>query len=109
MSSQLSQALSATRDLEVALILVDDDGPEGGYVVRAPSANDLVAATVQQLSGTAPAGGAPLAETLVETASWLQGGPKDSESINALIPRQPVRLHLASTFPRSLTRAGPSR
>ena len=76
MSSQLSQALAATLDLEVALILVDDDGPEGGYVAHAPSANGLVAATMQQLSGTAPAGSAPLAETLVETASWLQGGRK---------------------------------
>ena len=76
MSSQLSQALAATRELEVALILVDDDGPEGGYIARAPSANDLVAASVQLLSSAAPAGGAPLAETLVEAASWLQGGPK---------------------------------
>ena len=76
MSSQLSQALAATRDLEVALILVDDDGPEGGYVASAPSANGLVAATVKLLSGAAPAGGAPLAETLVEATSWLQGGPK---------------------------------
>ena len=76
MSSQLSQALTATRDLDVALILVDDDGPEGGYVAHAPSANGFVAATVQQLSGTAPAGSAPLAETLVETANWLQGEPK---------------------------------
>ena len=76
MSSQLSQALAATRDLEVALILVDDDGPEGGYVARAPSANGLVAATVQLLSSATPAGSAPLAETLVEAASWLQGGPK---------------------------------
>ena len=76
MSSQLSQALAATRDLEVALILVDDDGPEGGYVAHAPSANGLVAATVQQLSDTAPAGSAPLGETLAETANWLQGGPK---------------------------------
>ena len=76
MASQLSQALTATRDLEVALVLVDDDGPEGGYVARAPSANSLVAATVRQLSGTAPAGSAPLAETLVETASWLHAGPK---------------------------------
>ena len=76
MSSLLSQALAATRDLDVALILVDDDGPEGGYVARAPSANGLAAATVQLLSTTAPAGAAPLAETLVEATSWLQGGPR---------------------------------
>ena len=73
MSSRLAQALAATDELEVALIRVDDDGPEGGYVGRAPVANAVAAADVQALSAMAPAGSAPLAETLVETTSWLQG------------------------------------
>ncbi len=76
MANQLGQALAATGDLEVALILVDDDGPDGGYVARAPAASGLVATDIRSLSATAPAGGAPLAETLVEAAQWLQGGPK---------------------------------
>ncbi len=94
MSSQLAEALAATSDLEVALIRVDDDGPDGGYVARAPAANELVAAQVQSILGTAPAGGAPLAETLIEAALWLQGGQKqfgederaDPAALNPLAP-----------------------
>ena len=75
MSSRLAQALAATDELEVALIRVDEDGPEGGYIARAPVANRVAAADVLALSGAESSGSAPLAETLVETASWLQGGP----------------------------------
>ncbi len=75
-SSGLAQALAATGELEVALIRVDDNGPDGGYVARAPAASELVAAEVQAIAGEPPAGSAPLAETLVEAAQWLQGGPK---------------------------------
>ncbi|MGH8131146.1 MAG: PilC/PilY family type IV pilus protein, partial [Steroidobacteraceae bacterium] len=74
-SQSLAQALSATEELEVALIRVDNDGPEGGYVARAPIESLLAAADLQSLGGEPPSGSAPLAETLVEAAVWLSGGP----------------------------------
>lgn len=74
MLRSLSASLSATAELEVALIRVDTNGPEGGYVVRAPVANSLAAAELQVIAGEPPSGSAPLAETLAETATWLSGG-----------------------------------
>jgi type IV pilus assembly protein PilY1 len=75
MAEHMAQALAATDGLEVALVLVDDDGPDGGFIARAPVASRVAAEEVRALAVTSPAGSAPLAETLVETASWLQGGP----------------------------------
>jgi len=69
----LAKALDATDDLDVALMRVDDDGG-GGYVARAPASNHVVSADLRALATTTPEGPAPLAETLVETAVWLQGG-----------------------------------
>ncbi len=74
MLRSLSAALSATAELEVALIRVDPDGPEGGFVMRAPVANALAAAEMQAIAGEPPSGSAPLAETLAEAANWLAGG-----------------------------------
>ncbi len=76
MSVQLARALAATDELEVAVVRVDDDGPDGGYVSRAPVANAVAAADLRAMSAQSPAGSAPLAETLVETAFWLGGAQK---------------------------------
>jgi len=73
-SRRLAAALAATADLEVAVVRVDDDGPDGGYVARAPVASADAAAEIAALAGAPPAGAAPLGETLVETALWLEGG-----------------------------------
>ena len=70
----LASALAATEELEVALIRVDPDGPEGGYVARAPVASALAAADLQGFAAEPPSGSAPLAETLAEAAAWLSGG-----------------------------------
>ncbi len=75
-SQSLARALTATDELDVALIRVDNDGPEGGYVARAPVESRLAAADVQSFAGEAPSGRAPLAETLAEAAAWLSGGPR---------------------------------
>lgn len=74
MLRSLSAALAATAELEVALIRVDPDGPEGGYVLRAPIANPLAAAALQDIAREPASGSAPLAETLAEAALWLSGG-----------------------------------
>ncbi len=74
-SQSLASALSATEELQVALVRVDGDGREGGFVARAPVDTRLAAADVRLLAGEPPSGGAPLAETLAEAAAWLSGGP----------------------------------
>ncbi len=70
---RLAQALAATSELDVALVRVDDDGPEGGFVARAPVSSEIAAADVLALAVSEPAGPAPLAETLTEAARWLAG------------------------------------
>lgn len=76
MSRRLAQALASTSEIDVALVRVDDDGPDGGFVARAPVASELAAAEVLAMAATSPAGSAPLAETLTEAARWLAGGPR---------------------------------
>jgi type IV pilus assembly protein PilY1 len=76
MSRRLAQALASTSEIDVALVRVDDDGPDGGYVARAPVASDLAAVEVLAMADSTPAGDAPLAETLTEAARWLAGGPR---------------------------------
>ena len=73
-AGRLSRALASTDGLDVALIRVDDDGPDGGYVASAPVASAAAATLLQSISTAAPAGSAPLAETLTEAALWLGGG-----------------------------------
>lgn len=75
-SRRLAAALAATADLDVALVRVDDDGPDGGYVARAPVPSAAAAAEIATLAAAAPAGSAPLGETLAETALWLAGEPR---------------------------------
>lgn len=70
----LSAALASTAELEVALIRVDPDGPDGGYVARAPVASADAAAEVMAIAVEPSSGSAPLAETLAEAAAWLSGG-----------------------------------
>ena len=76
MARRLAQALAATSELDVALVRIDDDGPEGGFVARAPVPSETAAADVLAWAATPPAGNAPLAETLTEAARWLAGGPR---------------------------------
>ncbi len=75
MLQTLAATLAATADLEVAIVRIDNDGPEGGYVARAPVASALAASEFQALAGELPAGSAPLAETMAEAAAWLSGAP----------------------------------
>ena len=76
MARRLAQALVATSELDVALVRIDDDGPEGGFVARAPVPSETAAADVLAWAATPLAGNAPLAETLTEAARWLAGGPR---------------------------------
>jgi len=75
-ASLLAQSLAATDELDVALIRLDDDGGDGGYVARAPASSQVVAADLRALASTSTAGNAQLSETLAEAALWLQGGPR---------------------------------
>ena len=115
--SGLAQALAATGELDVALIRVDDNGPDGGFVARAPAASELAAAEVLAIWATPPAGSAPLAETLTEAARWLQGGPKrfgldertDPAAVDPLAPRPvsvAVRVTPAGRSPLAYLTAG---
>ncbi len=70
----LSAALASTAELEVALIRLDPDGPDGGYVARGPVESVIAAAELLAIAGEPPSGSAPLAETLSEAAAWLSGG-----------------------------------
>ncbi len=73
---RLGQALAATSEHAVAIIGIDDDGPDGGYVARAPAASEVAAADILAFAASDPAGDAPLAETLTEAARWLAGGTR---------------------------------
>ncbi|HEU5467713.1 MAG TPA: hypothetical protein VFU77_00270, partial [Steroidobacteraceae bacterium] len=95
MARRLAAALAATTELDVALLRVDDDGPQGGYVARAPVSSEIAAGEVMALAAAAPAGAAPLAETLTEAARWLAGGARrfglDARTdAAALDPRAPA-------------------
>ena len=72
-AGQLANALAATTGLEVALIVTDDDGPDGGFVTSAPVASETSADRLRALSTTPPGGDAALAESLTEAARWLRG------------------------------------
>lgn len=72
-ANRLADAIAATTGLDVALVLTDDDGPDGGYVVRAPVANEIAAAHLRSLAVTPPAGDAAAGESLAEAARWLRG------------------------------------
>jgi type IV pilus assembly protein PilY1 len=73
LANRLADALLATTGLDVALVLSDDDGPDGGYVALTPVANEVAAERLRVLAAIPPAGNAPLAETLAETERWLRG------------------------------------
>jgi type IV pilus assembly protein PilY1 len=73
LSLSLAGALSATDELEVALIWVDGESGNGGYVAQAPGTATSAAAELLASASEAPSGDAPLAETLAETAAWLAG------------------------------------
>ncbi|MGH8250108.1 MAG: pilus assembly protein [Steroidobacteraceae bacterium] len=69
----LAAALSATDELEIALIRVDGETGEGGYVAHAPMPSASAAAALPASAGAAPGRSAPLAEALSESAAWLGG------------------------------------
>jgi type IV pilus assembly protein PilY1 len=77
LARRMAGALAATADLDVAIIRVDDDGPEGGFVARAPIPSVDAAAELLALASVPPSGTAPLAETLTEAARWLAGGARN--------------------------------
>jgi type IV pilus assembly protein PilY1 len=94
-SRRLAAALAATADLDVAIVRVDDDGPDGGYVARAPVPSASAADEIAALEGSPPAGPAPLGETLAETAFWLSGlsrrfGTDDRADPAASVPDAPT-------------------
>jgi type IV pilus assembly protein PilY1 len=96
LAARMAQALAATDEIDVALIRVDDDGPDGGYVARAPIPATAASVDLRAIVGGAAAGDAALAETLVEAAHWLGGGPRhfgtDARSDPAsLDPAGPMR------------------
>jgi len=76
MARRMAQALASTAELDVALMRVDDDGPDGGFVARGPVPSESAAAEVLAWAAMPPAGQAPLAETLTEAARWLAGGAR---------------------------------
>ena len=82
-TASLAAAAAASADgLQVAVLrpshdgLPGDDAGRGGMVALAPA---LLPAGAQSIAGVldgwSPAGPAPLAETVVEVAAWLTGGP----------------------------------
>ncbi|HET8690672.1 MAG TPA: PilC/PilY family type IV pilus protein [Steroidobacteraceae bacterium] len=75
-ATRLAAALASTADLDVALLRIDDDGPDGGYVARAPVPSATAAAEVAALAAAPTAGSAPLGETLTEAARWLAGAAR---------------------------------
>lgn len=74
-TAMLTAALLATDELEVALLrLPATSSPnDGAFVARAAVAPAVAAAQLRQIAAETPDGGAPLAEALFETASWLTG------------------------------------
>jgi type IV pilus assembly protein PilY1 len=93
-ATNLASALRATDELEVAWLRLQ--AADGGYVAGAPMPAAQAADLLNVLTGEPPAGGAPLAEALVEAALWLSGGiarfgavdDADSRAFDALAPAQ---------------------
>lgn len=77
LARRAATALSATAELDVAILRVDDDGPEGGFVARAAVPSGDAATEMLGLAGEPSAGPAPLAETLTEAVRWLAGGSRN--------------------------------
>jgi len=77
LARRAATALAATAELDVAILRVDDDGPEGGFVARAGVSSGDAATEMLGMAGEPSAGPAPLAETLTEAARWLAGGSRN--------------------------------
>lgn len=87
-AESLAAALRATSGLEVAWLRVSHDGGDGGHVAGAPMPAAQAADALAQVATEAPgAGGAPLAESLVESALWLSGGVARFGATDAADPR----------------------
>ncbi len=92
-------AIDATDELEIALVRYSDSAPDaaGGFFILAPVPAAVAASRLPPLlGGIAPSGGAPLAETMVEIALWLSGGPVHFGD--------DVRADLAARHPRDTAR-----
>jgi type IV pilus assembly protein PilY1 len=91
-ATNLAATLRATDELEVAWLRLRPD--DGGYVAGAPLPASQAADRLNAIAGEQPAGGAPLAEALVESVLWLSGGiarfgavdDADSRAFDALAP-----------------------
>ncbi|HUG03082.1 MAG TPA: PilC/PilY family type IV pilus protein [Steroidobacteraceae bacterium] len=91
-ATNLATTLRATDELEIAWLRLSPD--DGGYVAGAPMPASQAADRLDAIAGDPPAGGAPLAEALVESALWLAGGiarfgavdEADSRAFDALAP-----------------------
>jgi type IV pilus assembly protein PilY1 len=91
-AANLATALRATDELEVAWLRLN--AADGGYVAGAPMPAAQAAEWLDAIAREPPAGGAPLAEALVEAALWLSGGSvrfgavdgADSRAFDALAP-----------------------
>jgi type IV pilus assembly protein PilY1 len=91
-ATHLATTLRATDELEVAWLRLRP--ADGGYVAGAPMPASLAAGRLEGIALEQPTGGAPLAETLVESALWLSGGiarfgavdDADSRAFDALAP-----------------------
>lgn len=81
-ASSIVSAAAAVDEADLALLRLShdgmpgDDAGRGGMVALAPvPLPDGAALVADALAGWTPSGPAPLAEALVEAASWLAGGP----------------------------------
>ncbi len=92
LATNLSTTLRATDEVEIAWLRLRP--ADGGYVAGAPMPASQAADHLDAIAGEPPAGGAPLAEALVESALWLSGGiarfgaidEADNRAFDALAP-----------------------
>jgi type IV pilus assembly protein PilY1 len=93
-TTNLASTLRSTDEVEIAWLRLS--AADGGYVAGAPMPAAQAADRLDAIAVEQPAGGAPLAEALVESALWLSGGiarfgavdEADSRAFDALAPAQ---------------------
>jgi len=87
-AESLSTVLASASELDAAWIRVMHDGADGGFVAGAPMPALRAADALGRLAAEPPgAGGAPLAEALVESALWLSGGTARFGAVEDADPR----------------------
>ncbi|MDP9200216.1 MAG: PilC/PilY family type IV pilus protein, partial [Pseudomonadota bacterium] len=91
-TTNLATTLRSTDEVEIAWLRLS--AADGGYVAGAPMPAAQAADRLEAIAVEPPAGGAPLAEALVESALWFSGGvarfgavdEADSRAFDALVP-----------------------